>query len=241
VVEKDDKPAIRFGLTSIKNFGEGIAGAVLAERSTHGAYTSLADVLTRIKDKNLNKKSLEALIKCGALDGFGFSRGRMLTHIDALLSFSREMTRDTMQSSLFGGGTASLSLPEAPDAPLETMLAWEKELLGLYVSGHPLDAHRDKLRAYGKTIRDIKDGYLGVETIVAGLLTEVKPFTTKKGDKMAFLTLTDYEGKLEAVVFPKTYEAQRDLFVPETCVACKGKITERNGERSFLIDKVKKL
>lgn len=243
IVQKDGKDAIRFGLNSIKNFGAGISSVIISEREANGRYASLADFLTRVKDKNLNKKSLEALIMCGALDSFEYKRGRMLTHSDSLLAFMREQQQELNQGSLFSaiGGGSTLTLPDAPLAPRSDMLKWEKELLGLYVSGHPLDAYAEVRTKIGTTIRSEKLGYLGLETKITGILTEVKPFITKKGDKMAFLKLADYEDSIEAVVFPKVYAEFRELLVPENCVAFKGKVTERNGERSFMVDKVKAL
>jgi DNA polymerase-3 subunit alpha len=121
------------------------------------------------------------------------------------------------------------------------MLKWEKELLGLYVSGHPLDPHFERLQKLGQTISQAKKMYAGVEIKVGGILSEVKPFTTKKGDKMAFLKLSDYTESIEAVVFPRTYTEFRELLQPEKCVAFKGKINDRNGEKSFVVDKVREL
>lgn len=242
VVEKDGADAIRFGLTSIKNFGEGIAQHIIDERDAHGPYTSLADFLTRVNDRNLNRRSLESLIKCGALDSFEYKRGRLLAHIDELLVFNKERHSASSQTSLFSAdGHASLSLPDAPPAPMSDMLKWERELLGLYVSGHPLDAHKETLAQLGATIDQVKRGLLGVEQVVAGILTEVKPFTTKKGERMAFVTLVDFSGSIECVIFPATYAEKRDIITGESCVAFRGRVAERNGERSFVVDKVKKL
>jgi DNA polymerase-3 subunit alpha len=244
VVDKEGTPAIRFGLSSIKNFGEGVGESIITERTEHGPFRSLADFLTRVKDRALNKKSLEALILCGALDSFEYKRGRMRTHLETILTFTKEQSKEIAQASLFGslGDSAqTLTLPEAPEADKRDMLKWEKELLGLYVSGHPLDEHRERLTRIGRTIAIAKNGHVGLETIIGGMLTEVKPFTTKKGDKMAFLKIADFEDSVEAVVFPKTFKEFRELLVPESCVALKGKFSERNGEKSFLIDKVKAL
>ncbi len=238
VVQKEGRDAIRFGLSSIKNFGEGIAQAIIEERTTHGPFTSLSDFLTRIKDRNLNKKSLEALIMCGALDCFEYKRGRMLRYIEDLLAFYREQQQGSMQVSLFGGST--LTLPECEQATMRDMLTWEKELLGLYVSGHPLDAHKERLAKFN-TVAEVKNGYIGIETAVAGILIEVKPLTTKKGDRMAFLKIADYGDSMEAVAFPEVYSTYREILVPNSCVAFKGKVNARNGERSFLVDKVKGL
>jgi DNA polymerase-3 subunit alpha len=243
VVEKDGEDAIRFGLNSIKNFGEGIATIIISEREKNGRYTNLSNFLSRIRDKNLNRKSLESLIKSGSLDGFEYKRGRMLTYIDELLAYNKEQASDTSQVSLFSvvENSNELTLPEAEQAPRRDMLRWEKELLGLYISGHPLDAHKDKLEKFGKTLEDARRGYIGVETVIMGILSEVKPFTTKKGDKMAFIKISDYDSTMEAVAFPKTYTEYRDILVQENCVALKGKTNERNNERSFIIDKVKAL
>lgn len=238
------KDAIRFGLRSIKNFGEGITDVIIEEREANGQFSSLADFLTRIKDRNLNKKSLEALIMCGALDRFKIKRGRLLAHSDRLLEFARESQAQSDQVSLFSelsSGAHELAIPEAPETPRATMLAWEKELIGLYVSGHPLDDYTEKLERLGRTIADIKNGYPGVDAVVAGLLTEVKPLITKKGDKMAFIKLVDYGDSIEGVVFPKTYQEVREKLTPGTCVALKGHVNERNGERSFVVDKAKLL
>ncbi len=242
-VEKDSKDAIRFGLNSIKNFGEGIAQVIIDEREQHGPYASLSDFLTRIKDRNLNKKSLESLIKSGALDSFEYKRGRMLTHIDELLAFNKEQQKEVSQVSLFSGvhGAGTLSLPEAAESPMRSILAWEKELLGLYLSGHPLDEHRERLERFGRNINDVKNGLIGVEQVVAGILVSVRTLTTKKGDKMAFLKLEDMSGDIEAVAFPKVYHEHRDKLVQEACVAFKGRVNDRNGERSFIVEKVKTL
>jgi DNA polymerase III subunit alpha len=243
VVEKDGADAIRFGLNSIKNFGEGIAQIIIDEREKHGPYTDLANFLTRIQDRNLNKKSLESLVKCGALDSFEYKRGRMLKYLEDLLTFNKEFAKEKTQSSLFASSDAhkTLTLPEAEQASQSDMLRWEKELLGLYISGHPLDPHYEKLQKLGQTIAHAKKMYAGVEIKVGGILSEVKPFTTKKGDKMAFLKLSDYTNSIEAVVFPRTYTEFRDILMPEKCVAFKGKVNDRNGEKSFIVDKVREL
>jgi DNA polymerase III subunit alpha len=240
-VKKDGDDAIRFGLNSIKNFGEGIAQVIIDEREQNGPFTSLSDFLTRIKDRNLNKKSLESLIKCGALDSFEYKRGRMLTHIDELLAFNREQQKEVSQVSLFSGvhGAEKLTLPEADEASMRSILAWEKELLGLYLSGHPLDEHKERLERFGRNITDVKNGLAGIEQVAAGILVSVRTLTTKKGDKMAFLKLEDLSGDIEAVVFPKVYQEHRDKLVQEACVAFKGRINNRNGEKSFIVEKVK--
>jgi len=138
--------SIRFGLNSIKNFGSGIAGDIIKDRKTNGKFKTLSDFLSRIQTQQLNKKGLESLIMCGALDSLG-ERGRMLAHIELMLEYHRGQ-RGGGSDSLFAGlgGGSDLSLPQAPEAPLREKLKWEKELLGLYISGHPLDQYKEKLR-----------------------------------------------------------------------------------------------
>jgi DNA polymerase-3 subunit alpha len=240
-----NEPEIRFGLYSIKNFGTGIADVVIEERKQNGPYTSLGNFLKRVQDKNLNKKSIEALIKSGALDEFG-ERGIMLANIEHLISYTKEASANGNQDSLFGGmqtgGVADLTLEPAEEATQAQKLQWEKELLGLYISGHPLDKHREKLNNRGKTITTIKQTtYEGVTTVVGGIIEDLRIVLTKKGDKMAFAKIADLSGSIEIVFFPKLFTEQQTLVVPEACVAVKGRYSLRNGEPSIVAEAVKAL
>ncbi|MDP3965579.1 MAG: DNA polymerase III subunit alpha [bacterium] len=270
--------SIRFGLYSIKNFGTGVADSIMKAVESGGAFSDVADFLRRVPDRNLNKKSLESLIKCGALDelaggacpvappkedGTGVSsgtasapdsRGKLLANIDLLLSFHREHTGiPANQSSLFsaqggsalGGGVLSpavLTLRNAPSATMTERLTWEKELLGLYVSGHPLDAHKEKLKKQKMGIMEAKEKFpKGAETVIAGLLENLQYILTKNGEKMVFGRLSDYSGSVEIVVFPRTLKENETLIVAGTCVMLKGKFSLRNGESSFVVERVKSL
>ncbi|OYV27813.1 MAG: hypothetical protein B7W98_00955, partial [Parcubacteria group bacterium 20-58-5] len=150
--------AIRFGLSSIKNFGDGISEAIIAERKANGPFTSLSDFLSRVGSKNLNRKSLESLIKCGALDSLtaaAHKRGTLLENIETLLAFHREATAVAPQESLFGALIAPppLVIPDGKATSLLDKLAWEKELLGIYVSGHPLDAYESMTKKASLSIK----------------------------------------------------------------------------------------
>lgn len=238
---------IRFGLHSIKNFGEGIADAVIYERKQNGRFDSLADFLSRVKNRNLNKKSLEALIKCGALDAFE-ERGVMLFNLEHLVTFARECGQESeSQTSLFSGADASvlvtptLTLSKSEPTTKAEKLSWEKGLLGLYISGHPLDNFKDKLEK-NKSIRDLKEGiYDGVTTVIAGIVEEAKPILTKKGEKMAFVRLADFGESIETVVFPRVFMEYHELLRPEKCIAVKGRISNRGGEKSLIVEAVKAL
>jgi DNA polymerase-3 subunit alpha len=240
---------IRFGLTTIKNFGEGIAHAIISERDAGGEFTSLANFLDRIKDKNLNRKSLESLIKCGAMDEFA-ERGLMLANIEDLLAYNKEKARgNAAQDSLFGSAGGELAehvhglrLRPAPAALKEDALKWEKELLGLYISGHPLDKFRDKIAAHDTSIKKVREVYKqGMTVVIAGILEEARELLTKKGDKMMFLKISDYSGSIEAVIFPKAFEQFKQHLVQENCIAVKGQLSMRNDTPSIIVDKVKSL
>ncbi len=245
VIESDKTEHIRFGLTTIKNFGEGIAHSIITEREERGAFTSLSNFLSRITDKNLNKKSLESLIKAGALDSFG-ERSSLLMHLENLLAYNREATRKPLnQDSLFSTIETSIEdikLPEAEKLPPSTLLAWEKELLGLYISGHPLDAFPDIFSKQTTTISHIAtSGFEGSTVLVPGIITEVKPIITKKGKHMMFISIADYSATIEAVVFPDVCVEYGNIIALDTCVAVKGKLSKRNGTPSIIIEKVKQL
>lgn len=241
-----DQRAIRFGLYSIKNFGRGVADEIIKERKTNGTFTSLSDFLSRIKTQALNKKGLESLIQCGALDSVAppGGRGAMLAHIEKLLEFHRDAATEHMHDSLFAGvgGTGELKLPAAEDAPIEHKLAWEKELLGLYVSGHPLDKFKETLERRPMNLSQIKErAYPGATTVIAGMIESVRVLLTKNGDQMAFLRLADFSGSVEAVVFPKSYAEYKNILRPEAVIAIKGRASNRNGEFSVVAEALKTL
>lgn len=236
---------IRFGLRSIKNFGEEIGKAIIGERKAHGTFTSLVNFLDRVHHKNLNKKSLEALVMCGAMDTLG-ERGTLMRNMEVLLEYNKENEKMRGQDSLFGGLTSydggSLELVPGDTATQAEKLLWEKELLGLYVSGHPLERCRAQIEQSGMHIGKIRtDVKNGMPVILGAMITAIKMVTTKKNDTMLFVTLTDFEGSMESVVFSKTYAQHRDLFVIDTCVAIKGRVSIRNDEKSIIIEGIKKI
>ncbi len=247
VVPGDDKNyKIRFGLTTIKNFGQGISTAIIEERKTGGPFKSLSEFLDRVKDKNLNKKSLEALIKCGALDEFG-ERGQMCANIETLIGYHKERaSAPEHQDSLFSGFVDTSTIPAlrlapAPPATQKEKLIWEKDLLGLYISGHPLDEFKEKFEKKENTIARLVDCRPDVPCVIGGLITSVREMMTKKGDRMAFVRIEDFSGATDVVVFPDAYAEFKQFILPEACVAIKGKVSKKNGETSFIAEKFKAL
>lgn len=237
---------IRFGLYSIKNLGTEIADAIIAERERNGKFTSFAHFLERIQHKNLNKKSLESLIKCGALDTLG-DRSALLGNVEDALEYNREFGRTmNRQNSLFTLMGSSESLPqfrlrEGVFVPEKEKLAWEKELLGLYVSGHPLHEHREKFERFDIDIRKAKRLHEGAAILVGGIIEEIKTILTSQGEKMAFLKIRDLHDSIETVVFPRTYNEYKHLLVSEKTILARGKTSHRKGTPSFIVEKVKEL
>jgi DNA polymerase-3 subunit alpha len=182
----------------------------------------------------------------GALDEFG-ERGQMLANMEKILAFVKEEgNKSTDQSSLFGSSDQSspdeLKLDKAEPAKTEDKLAWEKELLGLYISGHPLDKFRAVLEKRDVNIKKVKEEMKeGMIVVVGGILEEIRTTITKKNDQMAFAKISDFSGGIDTVFFPKVYEEFKSLIVGEACIAVKGRISDRNGEKSIIVEKVKKL
>ena len=236
---------IRFGLTTIKNFGEGISHTITAERKENGKFKSLEDFLKRIQDRNLNKKSMDALIKSGAFDNFG-ERGQMIANMDNLLEYNKESVGNKDQHSLFPTTPAfdysPLRLNPSKPATATEKLTWEKELLGLYISGHPLEQFKDKLVNQKNTIKNIKENSKVNEiVVVGGLIENMRDILTKNGDKMFFIKFVDLTDEIEMVVFPRVLQEFSSIFVPNECIAVKARVSLRNGEKSLIAEKAKKL
>lgn len=246
--DQKNKYRIRFGLVTIKNFGQGVSTAIIEERKRAGPYKSLADFLDRVKDRNLNKKSLESLIKSGAMDCFGEDRGIMLSNMDLLLEYNKEnANKHSDQNSLFGSMNDHSSIPKlrligTTTATAEEKLSWEKELLGLYVSGHPLDKYRDSIQKKDmdikKALETIKEGD---SVVFAGIINEVRTVQTKNNETMAFISISDFSGSSEAVVFPRVYREFHSYIQPDKCLAFKVTVNVKNGEKGFIVERVKGL
>ena len=242
--DSDKKDSIRFGLYTIKNLGAEIADHIVREREARGLFKSFSDLLDRVTHHNLNRRSLEALIKPGALDSLG-ERGQMLANIENALLYIRENTRKGKdQSSLFGlmeeGSAPAFRLKDAEPALLEEKLKWEKEFLGLYVSGHPLEKHRKRFEGK-KTIRDHKALPAGNSALLGGIIDDIRVVTTKRNERMAFVKLSDFDDSIELVFFPSAYEKYRDVLRADNCIAVEGRVSHRNDTPSVVGEKLKLL
>lgn len=250
VDKENPSTKIRFGFYTIKNLGTDISDAIIVERKKNGKFKSITDFLDRIKHKNLNKKSMEALIKSGCMDEWG-DRGVFLSNLESMLLYNHETNKQNEnQVSLFGG-TNAIKAPEfkmqkAENATQAEKLFWEKELLGLYISGHPLDRLKDKLNSRGINIKKIKENKEnnlgnGMTVTIAGIIETVRQVVTKNNERMAFLKIADLTDSIEAVCFPSLFKDSIDLLIPEKCIALSGKVSNRNGEKSIIIEAVKEI
>ncbi len=250
---------IRFGLSTIKNFGAQVAEAIVEERKKNGLYKDLEDFLTRVQSKDLNKKSLESLTLAGGLDSLS-DRSTIMANLDDLLEFAKSARNNDGQESLFsmmGSAPSHLSLasPEGKLIRIKTtgmaeevihplplskkhQLYWEKQLLGLYVTGHPLDKYKKVLETSGHTIRAAK--LKTRNATLAGVVENIKEIQTKKGDTMAFLRISDFENSIEAVAFPETYKEFKAVLREDVAIAISGQMSKKDeDEVSILIDQVK--
>ena len=239
---KSQQPyAIRFGMGAIKNVGEGAVQVILDARDKGGPFKSLDDFAQRVDLRQVGRRTLECLIKVGALDTFGGKRAQMLEGVEAILNASAAhfRARDTGQLTLFGGsgGFTSVSLPKlTAEVSRHETLAWEKELIGLYVSDHPLQPVMNELKQIVTCYSlDLNEGKDGKPVVMAGVVTNIRPYQTKKGDAMGFVSVEDLQGHLELVLFPKTWKDVSKWLAVEQIVVIRGKVDAKGGQGSAKI------
>ncbi|MFA6427938.1 MAG: DNA polymerase III subunit alpha [Candidatus Buchananbacteria bacterium] len=238
-----DQPRLRFGLLAIKNMGENIVSAIISERKANGVYKNLEDLLSRVKNKDLNKKSLEALIKSGSLDSFG-ERNQLLKNIEKMLQFTKEVNNheETQQVSLFNelpqAMLVSLRLTAYPEASKAEKLAWEKEFLGLFISEHPLKDYEAVLQ--GLTVNTNQLFSKASQVVkIAGIVTAVKRIFTKKGELMLFVKIEDAKGSTEVLVFPKVLQnSNREVWQENLVLLVEGRVSDKDGEMKILAERV---
>jgi len=212
--------SIRFGLSAIKNVGEAAVNLIIAAREKEGPFRDLHDLCARVESRGMNKKLVESLVKCGACDDFGPNRAELLTQVDGALAqaSAKARDRDAGQASLLdllgpmepaAKKSGAAKAPSVPDFPLRERLGYEKELLGFYITGHPLDDYAADLAAFAlSTVAQLKETLEEIETRVCGLITKVDVRTTQKEKKpWARVTFEDLTGSMEVLVFPDTYAA----------------------------------
>src|SRR5512138_145928 len=240
----DGKPNIRFGLGAIKNAGEAAVKLIIDEREKNGKFSDLNDFARRVDLRSVGKRALECLIKVGAMDGFG-NRSALLASLDRVVAISSNHFRasEAGQMSLFGamtGVTETISLPDVNNVDRREMLNWERELIGLYISDHPLTP-------YQQTFTQIVSYFSGQlhnaqheeKVRVAGLITAVRPYTTKTNKPMGFVTLEDIQGNIELVLFPKTWQKTHEQLAVGHIVIVEGKVDTGSTPPKILVDEIR--
>lgn len=234
--------AIRFGLAAIKNVGKNVVKAIIEERRRGGKFSNLVSLLHRVNHRDLNKKSLEGLIKTGALDSLGIDRAKMLYNINEIIKFASSIKKinQQRQNGLFSmmPSNHALNLKAAPPLNPLQKLQWEKEFLGLYISDNPLNLHRDKLnRAGAVSIEEILKAPVNRILKTAGVVSRVRKIVTQTGKPMAFAKVEDLNHNIEVVVFPRIFEETAKVWQEGSVVYMKGKTDERDGEKKFICEK----
>ena len=274
VVPEENK--IRFGLLAIKNVGHNIVGAIITERKDNGNFKSIADFISRIDSKDLNKKSLESLIKAGAFDLLA-ERNQLLSNIEKLLEWNREIRKNKTngQKGLFdkadktGRNGPSINLPSAAEASEKDKLNWEKELLGLYITSHPLKSVKKIMENGTTSINKIKSDLLqegplekissdssytqgtrdffvkrimpGERVKIGGIIAKIKKIITRGGKPMLFVNLEDMTDRIELVVFPSMTEQNQGIFQENKIVFITGKTDIKDGSPKIICDSVEEI
>ena len=243
-VTHDDKPSIRFGLGAIKNVGQGPVELIIKERDAGGRFKDLNDFARRVDLRAVGKRALECLIKVGAMDAFG-NRAALLASLDRIVAISSNHFRaaEAGQMSLFGAATGvvdEIILPDVNNVDRREMLNWERELIGLYISDHPLTP-------YQQTFSQIVSYFSGQlpeaqheeKVRVAGLIANVRPYMTRANKPMGFVTLEDIQGNIELVLFPRTWEKTREQLTVGQIVIVEGKVDANSAPPKILVDAIR--
>jgi DNA polymerase III subunit alpha len=238
------KPAVRFGLGAVKNVGEGPVLLIINARKD-GPFADLNDFARRVDLRSAGKRAIESLIKVGAFDYFG-PRPALLAALDRILAASASHFRaaEAGQMSLFGAATGvqaeTITLPENIKVERKDLLNWERELIGLYLSDHPLAGYTDLLtKAASHNAFTLNDAANGERVRVAGMILTVRPYKTKTDKMMGFVTLEDLQGPIELVIFPRTWDKTRTLCEQGKVVVVDGKVDSSGQPVKILVDDIK--
>ncbi|MCF6290801.1 MAG: DNA polymerase III subunit alpha [Desulfobacterales bacterium] len=239
---------IRFGLAAVKNVGQAALDSIIEERAREGAFQSLADFCSRVDLRRVNRRVIESLIKAGAFDSLKGKRAQFFAILDQALEQAQAAQRDRLsgQISLFtvmetsdSPGVTAIDLPDIPEWNEQDRLAFEKETVGFYITGHPLDNFRDEIKA----VTDLE--IIGLAEIsdsqpvrIGGLIRELKEHKSKKGDRMGFITLEDIAGTIEVVVFPEVFARSVHLFRSDTPLIVQGTVKKDERGNKIIADSI---
>lgn len=234
---------ILFGLAAVKNVGRAASEAIVRERKKNDKYTSLTDFIERVGHQNINRKALEALAQTGALDRFA-DRGAILESIDEIVKFASSSAQDKSigLSSLFGNDTPvekrQIQLKSSEPMDVKQKLAFEKALLGMYISEHPLSHIERAVGDSATRIKDISQEFVGRRVRLIGVVGSAKKITTKSNQPMLFVKFEDTTGQTEVVVFPSILEETKNLWAEEKILVLEGRVNDKDGQIKILAEKV---
>ncbi len=241
--------SIRFGLVAVKNIGQGAIDSIIMMRQKNGKFKSIYDFTEKIDSRLVNRKVIESLIKCGALDSLGLYRSQLSAMIDKALEVAGGIQKDKLngQLSFFDKfedeenfKKTFQDVPNIPEWPENQLLAYEKEMLGFYITKHPLTRFEKILRTYSTCattdLRNCKDGD---EVLLGGIIAKAKFTTTRKtNEKMAIATLEDLDGVVEVLVFPATFSKTQGLVRQDAIVFVKGRVNLREEEPKIIANEI---
>jgi len=247
VGQSEDINTIRFGLKAVKNVGEHIADEIINERKINGPYKNIFDFLERVTDRDLNKKSLESLIKSGGLDGHG-ERAQLIGNIDRLLNFNKEASKakNNKQNSLFVDApnlnlTNRIELVAVAPTQNREELLWEKELLGLYITEHPFNDYKEQLKDVVVPLVKLHPSMKGKYVDISGIISNIKKIITRSNESMLFVKIEDSVGSIEILVFPNLLKKTPDLWQEGKIIICNGKISDKDQEVKILVNRAREL
>ncbi len=248
VINENKKDEIRFGLAAIKNVGRNIVEIIVEERKTNGKFAGIEDFVLRVESRDLNKKSMEGMIKAGAFDSIE-ERNKLLSNLERILIFAKErqQAKNNGQVSLFGSDSSDddsinkLQLTNAEPAKKKDKMSWEKELLGLYVSDHPLKEYSVYLRNNSKSVKNLTSEDVNQVITVGGIITKIQKIVTRAGQSMVFATMEDLTDKIEILVFPRLLESNAEIWAEGNIVFVKGKVSDKDGVFKLLGESIRKI
>jgi len=239
--------AIRFGLAAVKNVGDAAIESIIATRE-EGRYASLFEFCQRVDIRKVNKRVLESLVQCGAFDSTGYNRAQMIMAVEDALDYGQKIQKESAdpQLQLFGNGAARQPInppvmPEISEWDKRKKLELEKEAIGFYITGHPLDEYQDLIEKFASTNsialkeQEVRDGAM---IRIGGIIRSIKTITTKRGDPMAFVVLEDMQGAVEVTVFNSVYTGVLDLLTEDAPVFVQGQVQKNEKSVKLLADSI---
>jgi DNA polymerase-3 subunit alpha len=235
---------ILFGLSGIQNMGDAAVESIIDARNKGGPFRSLSDFMERVDGRTVNSRACESLIRCGAMDCFPYNRSQMLAVLPEVTSRAALDREDRLsgQINLFGEHTAEkdITYPDLPDMSKTEKIDWERKLLGFYVSGHPLDSYKEQMKRCMPISQLVEQGSKldGKHAVIGGIINRVKGMVTRKGAPMGYITLEDFDGEIECVVFPSVWDTNRSVLVEDAAVAVRGRIQGNERDVRFLAEQI---